>query len=128
MASFGQLHRRRRQAAELIGRLLTDNPHTTLLVILEPSGDPERLTAETLELLLAACYQAPTYLDRYYSMHPGRLLGSKRLAVLLPLAMRDSLGESWREQVADCATLLWQGDEALAAPLEEYEVIVPATR
>ena len=63
---------------------MADNPHTTLQVVLEPSGDPERLTAETLESLLAACYRTTTYLDRYYSLQPGRLLGSKRLVVLLP--------------------------------------------
>ena len=77
-------HRRRREAAEQIDRLLTDNPHTTLQVVLEPTGDPDRLTVETLELLLATCYKTTTYLDRYYSLQPGRLLGSKRLVVLLP--------------------------------------------
>ena len=35
-----------------IARLLADNPHTTLQVVLEPTGDPERLTVETLQLLL----------------------------------------------------------------------------
>ena len=77
-------HRQRRQAAEHIRRLLADNPHTTLQVVLEPVGDPQRLTAETLELLLAICYETTSYLDRYYSLHPGRLLGSKRLIVVLP--------------------------------------------
>ena len=87
-------HGRRRQAAQLIDRLLTDNPHTTLLVILEPAGEPERLTAETLDMLLATCYRTTNYLDRYYSLHPGRLLGSKRLFILLPLEMRDKVGDS----------------------------------
>ncbi len=120
-------HQRRHQAAALISRLLTDNPYTTLSVILEPTGSPEHLTADRLESLLAACYQTTTYLDRYYSLHPGRLLGSKRLAVLLPLEMRDKLGDSWRQQVADYATLLWQGDQPLTAPLEEYEFAVSLT-
>ena len=43
--------------------------------MLEPAGDPRRLTPQTLELLMAACYRNPTYLDRYYSLHPGELLG-----------------------------------------------------
>ena len=68
-------HQRRREAAEQIERLLADNPHTTLQVVLEPTGDPERLTAETLESLLAACYRTTTYLDRYYSLQPGPAVG-----------------------------------------------------
>lgn len=103
-------HQRRREAAELIGRLLSDNPHTTLQIILEPTADPVRLTAETLELLLAACYRTTTYLDRYYSLHPGRLLGSKRLAVLLPSDQREHLADDWLNQISEHATLLWQGD------------------
>ena len=76
--------------------LLEENPHTTLQVVLEPAGDPRRLTPETLELLLATCYRNPTYLDRYYSLHPGRLLGSKRLAVVLPPEWGQRVGERWR--------------------------------
>jgi radical SAM superfamily enzyme YgiQ (UPF0313 family) len=109
-------HQRRRQAAELIGRLLSDNPHTTLAVILEPTGAPEHLTTDALDLLMAACYQTTTYLDRYYSLHPGQLLGSKRLFVLLPLEMRERLDESWRQEVAEYATPLWSGNELPSAP------------
>ena len=102
----GDFHRRRREAAEQIRRLLADNPHTTLQVVLEPTGDPERLTVETLESLLAACYETTTYLDRYYSLHPGRLLGSKRLIVLLPKESPQRPSERWRRNVAEYATLL----------------------
>ena len=118
-------HEQRQAAADSIIQLLTANPHTTLQVILEPTADPRRLTAETLELLLATCYRSPTYLDRYYSLHPGRLLGSKRLAVLLPLRLRDGLPKDWCRRVADYASLLWQGDQPPRGPLEEYEWIVP---
>jgi radical SAM superfamily enzyme YgiQ (UPF0313 family) len=97
-------HRHRREAVEQIRRLLTDNPHTTLQVVLEPTGDLDCLTVETLESLLAACYETTTYLDRYYSLHPGRLLGSKRLIVLLPKESRPS--GRWRRNVAEYATLL----------------------
>jgi radical SAM superfamily enzyme YgiQ (UPF0313 family) len=98
-------HQRRQQAAEHIARLLADNPHTTLQIVLEPTGDPERLTTETLELLLATCYKTTTYLDRYYSLQPGRLLGSKRLVVLLPKSQSQP-SRSWRRRVAEYATLL----------------------
>jgi hypothetical protein len=99
-------HRRRDVAATIIERLLADNPHTTLHVILEPTAAPERLTAETLEWLLAACYRTPTYLDRYYSLHPGRLLGSKRLFVLLPPGANESTSPDWLDQISDYATTL----------------------
>jgi radical SAM superfamily enzyme YgiQ (UPF0313 family) len=94
----------RQKAVAQIERLLADNPHTTLQVVLEPTGDPERLTAETLESLLAACYRTTTYLDRFYSLQPGRLLGSKRLVVLLPPQSRAS--EAWRRCVGEFATLI----------------------
>ena len=118
-------HQHRQAAAELIARLLTANPHTTLQVILEPTADPRRLTPQTLETLLAIRYRSPTYLDRYYSLHPGRLPGSKRLAVLLPLEWRAGLSGDWCRSVAYYATLLWQGDQPLSAPLEEYEWVIP---
>ena len=98
-------HRRRREAAAEIERLLADNPHTTLQVVLEPTGDPERLTAETLESLLAVCYRTTTYLDRFYSLQPGRLLGSKRLVVFLPES-RPRPSKSWQRRVAEFATLI----------------------
>ncbi len=100
----------RQKAAEQIERLLADNPHTTLQVVLEPTGDPERLTAETLESLLAACYRTTTYLDRYYSLQPGWLLGSKRLVVLLPQNSDHRPSKAWRRRVGEFATLLSQND------------------
>ncbi len=102
----GDFHQRRHEAANQISRRLADNPHTTLQIVIEPTGEPERVTVETLRLLLATCYETTTYLDRYYSMHPGRLLGSKRLVVLLPAEQQSGTGKSWRENVAEYATLL----------------------
>jgi radical SAM superfamily enzyme YgiQ (UPF0313 family) len=99
-------HHRRREAAEQIGRLLADNPHTTLQVVLEPTGDPESLSTDTLGLLLATCYKTTSYLDRYYSLQPGRLLGSKRLIVLLPAGLQRRSSKSWQRRVAEYATLL----------------------
>lgn len=96
--------RRTRKAIELIERLLADNPHTTLQVVFEPTGDPERLTPETLEFCLAACYRKTTYLDRFYSLQPGQLLGSKRLVVLLPPDAQTS--EAWQSRVSEFATVV----------------------
>ena len=75
---------RQEAAADLIRRLLADNPHTTLRVVLEPAGDPALLTPDVLESLLAVCHETVSYLDWYYSLHPGRLLGAKQLVVILP--------------------------------------------
>jgi hypothetical protein len=95
-----------RKAADIIGQTLSENPHTTLQVVLEPLTRPERLTAGTLELLLAKCYENPTYLDRFYSLHPGKLLGSKRLVVLVPAAPRSEAFDRWRREVSELATLV----------------------
>ena len=99
-------HQKRKEAAALIDRLLTDNPYTTLQVIFEPTADPDRLTVETLNLLLATCYKTPTYLDRYYSLHPGRLLGAKRLFVWLPQELSADSVDAWRRHVTNYATIL----------------------
>jgi radical SAM superfamily enzyme YgiQ (UPF0313 family) len=97
--------RHRLRAADHIRRLLRENPHTTLQVVLEPAGDPEQVTVETLELLLETCYETTSYLDRYYSLHPGQLLGSKRLIVALPRHTESRASESWRREVAQYAAL-----------------------
>ena len=72
----------RRRAADLVRQLLADNPFTTLQIILEPLGDPTELTVRTLEILREACYCQPTYLDKFYSVLPGRPKGAKRLGRL----------------------------------------------
>ncbi len=95
------------EAAGLLRQVLVDNPHTTLQVILEPAGDPRHLTAEVLETLLAASHESLSYLDWFYSLHPVRLLGAKRLVVLLPAAMEESLDEAWLDEVEDRATIHW---------------------
>ena len=89
------------------GRSWLDNPHTTLQVVLEPAGDPRHLTAEVLETLLAASHESLSYLDWFYSLHPVRLLGAKRLVVLLPAAMEESLDEAWLDEIEDRATIHW---------------------
>jgi radical SAM superfamily enzyme YgiQ (UPF0313 family) len=97
------------RAAELVRQVLADNPHTTLQVILEPAGDPRHLTAGMLESLLAVSHESLSYLDWFYSLHPVRLLGAKRLVVLLPPEWEELLDDGWRDDVEDRATIHWSG-------------------
>ena len=60
-----------------------------------------------LEALLAASHESLSYLDWFYSLHPIRLLGAKRLVVLLPAAMQESLDEAWLDEIEDRATIHW---------------------
>ena len=92
-------------AAGVIRRLLDDNPHCTLQVVLEPLGPRPVLSPATIESLRAACYQTVSYLDRFYSLHPGRQLGAKRLVIVLPAAERRRLGRRWAAAVAESATI-----------------------
>jgi len=96
-------------AVALVRQVLAENPHTTLQVMIEPVGDPRRLTAGVLEALLAASHESLSYLDWFYSVHPVRLLGAKRLVVLLPAAAEHSLDEAWLDDVEDRATIHWAG-------------------
>ena len=104
----GDFRDRRHEAVALVRRLLADNPHTTLQVVLEPAADPGRLTATVLESLLAACHADNSYLDWYYSLHPAGLLGAKRLVVVAPAGRRGEVDRAWIEMVGDCATLIWR--------------------
>jgi hypothetical protein len=122
----------RHQAAALITHLLNESPYTTLQVILEPPMDNgqratdirQSLSRQTLETLMAACQQNPTYLDRFYALQPGRPIGAKRLVVLLPLAERSRLAPAWLAGVGDFATLVWRGTEDAAVELEEHEYVL----
>ncbi len=121
----GEPDRRRKAAAELIHRLLDDNPHSTLQVLIEPTAAPYRLSLETLEVLQAACFQSTSYLDLYYSLHPNRLLGAKRLVVLLPEEARQRIGLDWIQQAGDYASLAWLGGRLREDSLESHEHVVP---
>jgi hypothetical protein len=104
----------RAQAAEsiaLVRQVLSDNPHTTLQIILEPLGDPRHLSPELLEDLLAACHESLSYLDWFYSLHPVRLLGAKRLVVLLRPEMENSLDDAFRAAIEDRATIVFDRSE-----------------
>jgi radical SAM superfamily enzyme YgiQ (UPF0313 family) len=116
---------RREEAASWVARVLADNPHTTLQVVLEPGGDPRRVTPELLETLLAECYRTTSYLDWHYSLHPGRLLGAKRLVLLAPWAERPRVGTAWIDAVGEYAVLAWRRGDETEATLREHEYVVP---
>jgi hypothetical protein len=121
-----EFDRRASAAAEIIGRMIADNPHTTLQIVLEPTAAAERLTETALATLLESAFRSNSYLDRYYSLHPCRLLGAKRLVVALPLAERDRLGQSWIDAVGQYASLVWRGGEIAEEELAGHEFVMPA--
>jgi radical SAM superfamily enzyme YgiQ (UPF0313 family) len=116
-----------RTAAGLIREVLRDNPFTTLQVVLEPAGDVDAAAVQRqfrprlLEGLTAACQEAPTYLDKFYALQPGRANGAKRLVVLLPRGLRPRLDPDWIDDAAACATLVWRGPAADGAAEEELD-------
>jgi hypothetical protein len=102
---------RRREAASCIRRLLSDNPFTTLQVVLDPTGLAacRTVTPDLLEALAAVCQEQPTYLDTFYALQPGRPNGAKRLVVLLPGDQRGRLSAEWVEGIGSLATVVWRG-------------------
>lgn len=98
-------HGRRDRGATLVRRVVEENPHTSLDVLVEPVGGPSRLTEEALAALLAACFPSTSYLDLYYSLHPNRLLGAKRLVVVLDAGDRETLGPGGLDRIARYATV-----------------------
>lgn len=97
------------RAVSLISRVLSENPHSTLQVLIEPTGDPELLKPGFLQELLRECYSTSNYLDRYYGLNPEGLLGSKRLLVVLPVEQPPTVSESWVDDINEFATVLWRG-------------------
>jgi radical SAM superfamily enzyme YgiQ (UPF0313 family) len=125
-----RLHQHGDAIAKLIRGLLQDNPFTTLQVVVEPAG---KLSSEVvcreigpslLGALMAVCQASPTYLDKFYALQPGRINGSKRLIVLLPLSLRKQLPFAWVEAVGEAATLVWRagpGEMLADGRLEPHE-------
>jgi hypothetical protein len=115
---------RRAEAAAHIRALLTDDPFTTLQVVLEAEGEApalrRSLSPDTVEALLAACQERPTYLDKYYALQPGRPLGAKRIVALLPAEARPQVPASWLEALGAAATVVWRG-ASVGRELESYE-------
>ncbi len=92
-----------------ISQVLRDCPHSSMQVILDPAGDPTQVTSQCVEQLLATCYQQPNYLDRYYSLNPQGLLGSKRVLVLVDDEVIDGLDPEWADAIEETATLVGKG-------------------
>ena len=89
-----------------ISQVLQDCPHSSMQVILEPSGDPTQVTSQCVEQLLATCYAHPNYLDRYYSLNPQGLLGSKRVLVVVDDEVMNDLDPDWADTIEETATLV----------------------
>ena len=81
-------------------------------IVVEPTGDPREITTGFLEALRVACFAETSYLDRFYAILPGRWAGAKRLIVRLPIEVREELGLEWIEQMAEFASIAWQGEDS----------------
>ncbi len=103
------------RAASVVRRVLADNPHTTLQVVLEPAGEPRRLTAATFEALLQEFYREPSYLDRFYGLTSGSPKGAKRIVVALPAALQAELIEDWLDEVSEYASVTWLAEDRFHA-------------
>jgi radical SAM superfamily enzyme YgiQ (UPF0313 family) len=107
-----QFDAHRRRAAEVVRQVLDDNPFTTLQVVLESMGDVEHLSIRTLDGLREACFRFPTYLDKFYSVLPGRPKGAKRLVVALAADVREQLPSDWCERLDEYATTVCYDESA----------------
>lgn len=121
--------RHRDEACGLIRRLLEDNPHSTLRIVLEPTGDPATLTMSFLQAIRTACLQDPSYLDRFYSMQLGRPKGAKHIVIRLPWTARDHAGLDWIDDVGQFASIVWTGEglpseDDLSEELEAHEFVL----
>ncbi len=104
-------------ARKLIEQLLDENPNTTLQVLLEP-GDATSITATLLADLQRVCYRRTTYLDRFYSILPGVMKGSKRLVLLLEARDEARFDRETITAIDEFATIVWKA-ETVALPVNE---------
>ncbi len=119
----------RDEACRLIRQLLDDNPHSTLRIVLEPTGDPSVLTMSFLQAIRTACLKEPSYLDRFYSMQLGRPKGAKHIVIRLPWSARESAGLDWIDDVGQFASIVWTGEDIpaeadMAEELEAHEFVL----
>jgi radical SAM superfamily enzyme YgiQ (UPF0313 family) len=92
-------------AQKFIEQILDENPHTTLQVILDP-GDVTSITSSLLADLKSVCYSRTTYLDRFYSILPGAMKGSKSLLILLEPRDESLLGSETIADFEEFATIV----------------------
>jgi hypothetical protein len=102
------------------------NPHITLQIVLEPrfphfSQQQQEALLRILPKISETCYFTTSYLDYFYSLHPGHSRGAKKSFVLLPVGERKKLEQAWIRKVGEYATILWHGDNKTEDILEEYE-------
>ena len=119
----------RDEACRVIRQLLDDNPHSTLRIVLEPTGDPSVLTLSFLQAIRTACLKEPSYLDRFYSMQLGRPKGAKHIVIRLPWSARESAGLDWIDDVGQFASIVWTGENIpaeadMAEELEAHEFVL----
>ncbi|MFM9966096.1 MAG: B12-binding domain-containing radical SAM protein [Planctomycetaceae bacterium] len=119
----------RDEACRLIRQLLDDNPHSTLRIVLELTGDPASLTMSFLQAIRTACLKDPSYLDRFYSMQLGRPKGAKHIVIRLPWSARESVGLDWIDDVGQFASIVWTGEgipseDDLTEELEAHEFVL----
>ena len=104
-----------KSAQKFIEQILDENPHTTLQVILEP-GKAASITASLLADFKWVCYSRTTYLDRFYSILPGAMKGSKCLVVLLEPCEEALLDPETIAAIDEFATIVWK-EETVPLPL-----------
>ena len=117
--------KRRHDAVRLVERLLTDNPHTSLQVVLEPTGDLRHLTTEVLEGLIVGDIpnaQLSRLVSQPALAAPG---GGEALVVLAPLRERSRVGQPWIDMVGEGAALVWWGNRFAQPPLADHEYVIP---
>ena len=119
----------RDEACRLIRQLLDDNPHSTLRIVLEPTGDPASLKMSFLQAIRTACLKEPSYLDRFYSMQLGRPKGAKHIVIRLPWPARESVGLDWIDDVGQFASIVWTGEnipseDNMTEELEAHEFVL----
>ncbi|MFO0823684.1 MAG: hypothetical protein U0792_11300 [Gemmataceae bacterium] len=117
-------------AAECVRQLLAENPHTTLQIVLDVSrcdveATMQSVTPRSLEVLLVAALERPTYLDKYYALQPGRANGAKRLVVVLPGQRREELDPEWLDAIGATASLVWRGVPMDEATMDSFEYAWP---
>lgn len=109
---------------DTIATCLSDNPHSTLQIILEPRAAATEITPEFLDDLLKICFRTTSYLDRFYSMAPGRRKGAKRLVLLLSWSVRDLLGTEWIDSRGEYADIVWRDADDSEAEMAEFEYVL----
>lgn len=111
-----------------IRQILEETPHTTLQIVIEPTGSPLEVTPAFLEALREACLEQVSYLDRFYAILPGRWHGAKRLVIVIPSSWRDQVELDWIDEMGEFASIVWVGGGELnEEELEPHEYLAGAT-